>query len=155
MQVTWYWLDFLLLALKPLISSLQGPKIASFLIHFGLKTNGTDIESCFQVQQLTSFFQVETCQGIADRTAAPLQEGIIDLISVPLILNPYLIFLIWFNFTQNLKYMCPLTVFAIQAKKKIFLKCRNQNSSFFYVSQCTASSQHCRCNVQFSRSRYI
>ena len=53
---------------------------------------GTDIESCFQVQQLTSFFQVETCQGIADRTAAPFQEGIIDSISVPLILNRCFIF---------------------------------------------------------------
>ena len=57
---------------------------------------GTDIESCFQVQQLTSFFQVETCQWIADRTAAPLQKGNIDSISVPLILNCYFIFLIAF-----------------------------------------------------------
>ena len=37
---------------------------------------------------------MKTCQWIADRTAAPLQEGIIDSISVPLILNRYSIFLI-------------------------------------------------------------
>ena len=45
------------------------------------------------MQQLTSFFQEETCQWIADRTAAPLQKGNIDSISVPLILNRYFIFL--------------------------------------------------------------
>ena len=33
------------------------------------------------------------CQWIADRTAAPLQKGNIDSISVPLILNRYFIFL--------------------------------------------------------------
>ena len=88
MQVARYWLDSFFGPITP----YQQPSKAKNCEFPGSFWLGTDIESCFQVQQLTSFFQVETCQWIADRTAAPLQEGIIDSISVPLILNRCFIF---------------------------------------------------------------
>ena len=144
------------------------------MVHFGLKTNGTNIESCF----LTSFFQVESCQWIADRTAAPLQKGIINLIYVPLILNHCFIFLIAlmrvitqsenfrsancslyqygppciffftnhkvkmsamlikrFNFTQNLKNMCPLTVYRSFSLTYEFFEPFSPNRSEYVISQ--------------------
>ena len=65
---------------------------------------------------------METCQWIADRTAAPLQKGIIDSISVPLILNHYFIF-----------YMALMRVIKKFEVSKLF-PIQVQSPSIFYFT---------------------